>query len=313
MREIKLSNLLKLLIVSILLSACSENLNGDSANKNVITNNNIKNNTSKMKIDSITKMKLDDMIIEFERQRILSTNRFTIREVSINFKKDFLNGWTGYILDLKLNANGKEVNTKDILFTDGKIVSPEILNMDTTLSMRNDLSPEIPNSYYKDSKIIAGNKNAVNKLVVFSDPLCPFCTSYMPKIIKFVNDNPDNIALYYYHFPLLNIHPAAKTISLAMSVLENKSVKIDNLALKIYQADFKKHFEATELDEAKILKGFNAELKTNVTLDEINEKNIHIDLKDDAKKAEDMLVGGTPTIFVNGKLDNTRELYKTLK
>ncbi len=57
--------------------------------------------------------------------------------------------------------------------------------------------PNITDKYYQKTKLVAGSEKAKDKIVIFSDPLCPLCPHYVPQVIEFVNKNPDNIALYY--------------------------------------------------------------------------------------------------------------------
>jgi len=63
----------------------------------------------------------------------------------------------------------------------------------------------------------------------------------------------------------------------------------------------------------KILDGFNKVLKTKLTLQQINDRHIRQKILKDVKMAEDALVQGTPTIFVNGEIDRTRLKYESIK
>jgi protein-disulfide isomerase len=54
-------------------------------------------------------------------------------------------------------------------------------------------------------------------------------------------------------------------------------------------------------------------LKTKLTLQQINDRHIRQKILKDVKMAEDALVQGTPTIFVNGEIDRTRLKYESIK
>ena len=254
----------------------------------------------------------DEDIIKFEENRVGLNPNVEVLNVEVSFKKQMpLENWYGYILDVQAQIptsedSSKVVNVKDIIFTNGQYVSLDLLDLKTGKSLKSLVAPTLTKEYYKKDRLIAGNHNAKDKIVIFSDPLCPFCMDYVPDVINYVNKNSDNIALYYYHFPLLRIHPAAGPLSQIMEVAKHKNIK--DLELKVYEIDWDKYFDSKSIDRKKILEAFNKELKTNISLDEINKVNI----QDDIKMGEDVMVQGTPTIFINGKKDNTKEKYKTL-
>lgn len=254
---------------------------------------------------------MDDKVLAFEKKRFSSNKRIDFKEASINLKKEMnISGWYGYIIDIKADVQGKEITAKDMLFSNGIVIAPELLDIKTGKSLKDSLTPNLTSAYYKKKNLIAGTHNAKNKIVVFSDPLCPFCINYIPDVINHVKNNKNDIALYYYHFPLLQLHPAADVISKAMIVAHKKGIK--NVELKIYQADFQKDFDAKETNQKKILKSINKVLKSNITFDDIKDMDVRQTIVDDMKFGEDVMVEGTPTIFINGIKDNTKLKYETL-
>ena len=139
----------------------------------------------------------DNSVIEFEKSRVSQNPNVTIKEVSINTKKEIpLPGWNGYILDVKVNVQGKDVNAKDILFSDGKYISLDLIDSTTGKSLKDLVTPNLTDKYHDKTKLIAGNADAKDKIVIFSDPLCPYCIDYVPEVIKHVQKNSDSIALY---------------------------------------------------------------------------------------------------------------------
>ena len=251
---------------------------------------------------------IDDKVLAFEKKRVSANPRVEIEEVSLFLKKETsVKGWNGYVFNIKAKVQGKSINAKDIVFSDGNAIAPELLDIKTGMSLKSQMVPNITKKYYDEKHLIAGTHNAKNKIVVFSDPLCPFCLDLMPDMIKHVNKYPTNTAIYYYHFPLLRIHPAAGPLSKIMVIAEQKGVK--DVTLKTYEGDFEKYFSVNEADTQKILDAANKVLGTNITLEEVNK----ISLEKDIKMGEDMMVQGTPTVYVNGKLDNTRIKYESLK
>jgi thiol:disulfide interchange protein DsbC len=253
----------------------------------------------------------DEDIISFEQKRIAQNPNVKIKSVKINTKKELpLKGWSGYILDVEANVQGKDINAKDILFSDGKYISLELIDAESGKSLKDLVTPNLTDKYYDKSKIIAGNPNAKNKLVIFSDPLCPFCKDFVPEVIKYVNKNSDSIVLYYYHFPLTGLHPAAEPMSKIIEVAKEKGMK--DVELKVYEKDWEPYFTVKSTDEKVILDAFNKEFKTSIKLEEISAKKITDILEKDLAMGEEVMVSGTPTIFVNGEKDSSKLKYETL-
>ncbi|MFX4233776.1 DsbA family protein [Aliarcobacter butzleri] len=253
----------------------------------------------------------DSTVVDFEKKRVAQNPNVKVKDVKVNTKKDLpLAGWNGYILDVEAIVQEKSLKVKDILFSNGDYIALDLIDAKTGKSLKDLVTPNLTSNYYDKTKLIAGNHNAKDKIVVFSDPLCPFCMEYIPEVINYVNKNSDSIALYYYAFPLVQIHPASEALSKIIEVAKNKGVK--DIELKAYKTDWETYFSPKENDEKKILEAFNKELKTNIKLEEISSKDINEKLSKDMSMGEEVMVTGTPTIFVNGVKDTTRELYKTL-
>lgn len=253
----------------------------------------------------------DSTVVDFEKKRVAQNPNVKVKDVKVNTKKDLpLAGWNGYILDVEAIVQEKSLKVKDILFSNGDYIALDLIDAKTGKSLKDLVTPNLTSNYYDKTKLIAGNHNAKDKIVVFSDPLCPFCMEYIPEVINYVNKNSDSIALYYYAFPLVQIHPASEALSKIIEVAKNKGVK--DIELKAYKTDWETYFSPKENDEKKILEAFNKELKTNIKLEEIASKDINEKLSKDISMGEEVMVTGTPTIFVNGVKDTTRELYKTL-
>lgn len=253
----------------------------------------------------------DDVVVEFEKKRVAQNPNVKVNSITVNTKKELpVSGWNGYILDVNANVQGKDINAKDIIFSDGKYISLDLIDAQTGKSLKDFVTPNLTAKYYDKSKLIAGNHNAKDKIVIFSDPLCPFCMDYVPDVINYVNKNKDKIALYYYHFPLISIHPAAVPLSKLIEVAKHKGVK--DVELKVYKANWEQYFDAKSVDEKKILEAFNKEFKTDIKLEEITANDINENLKKDISMGEDVMVQGTPTVFVNGEKDSSRQKYETL-
>lgn len=254
---------------------------------------------------------VDGDVLDFEKKRLSKNPNVKIQDISIYNKKALPEtNWTGYILNIKGQVQGKDIEVKDILFSDGKIVATELYDLKNGKPLKSLVTPDITPDYYKKEKLIAGNHNGANKIVVFSDPLCPYCMDLVPDIIKFVQSNSENIALYYYHYPLAQIHPAAVVLSKLVEVAQHKG--IENIAYKVYKADWEEYFKNEETNPVVILKAFNEEFKTNIILEEIMDTKVEKALANDMKMGDNLMITGTPTVYVNGKKDTKKEFFKTL-
>ena len=252
----------------------------------------------------------DNTIVEFEKKRISQNPNVQIKDAKINTKKELpLAGWYGYILDVEANVQGKTINAKDILFSDGKYITLDLFDATNGKSLKDFVTPNLSDKYHDDAKLIAGNKNAKDKIVIFSDPLCPFCRDYVPDVIKYVKKNSDNIALYYYNFPL-QIHPAATPLSKLIEIAKHKGVK--DAELKAYETNWEPYFDEKTTDEKKILEAFNKEFKTSIKIEELSSKDVSAVIEKDLAMGDEVMVAGTPTIFINKVKDSSKQKYETL-
>jgi thiol-disulfide isomerase/thioredoxin len=257
---------------------------------------------------SIWADKIEDKILKYEKKRISKNRSIKLKDIKLFLKKDLKqNGWIGYAYDVSLTIKGKDIRVKDILFSNGTMISPELIDIKTNQSFKKMMYPTLSLKYSDEEFLIAGNKNSKHKIVVFSDPLCPNCIDIMPQLIKDVKKNPKMLSLYYIHMPL-SMHPPAKTIVKASMIAAKQGIK--NVTYKVYTANFEEHFDAyEEKDNKKVLKIFNKKLNTNITMKQINSKELTKELKHSLKLSDDAMVQGTPTVFFDGKIDQMRDKY----
>ncbi|WP_419771389.1 MAG: DsbA family protein [Candidatus Marinarcus sp.] len=260
-------------------------------------------------VSCLNAIAIDDKIIDFEKKRFLNNKKFELKDVQLYFKKELpTKEWYGFILNIDANFQGKPVKFKDVLFSNGFYIAPELIDASNGESLKNSMTITLSSEYYRDENLIAGNKDAKDKIVVFSDPLCPYCMDYVPDVIKYVKKHEKTVGLYYYHFPLIRIHPASEVLCKIMDVAQKKGIK--DILLKVYEADWDKYFTESEKDEAKILSAFNKEFSTNITSQEINSTQVSAKISHDISMGDDAMVQGTPTIFVNGELDKTKTKFQ---
>ncbi len=258
--------------------------------------------------------KLEGLLVKYEKQRIgkqLARMGGELHSVEIILKKDLKqNNWIGYVMQLDFTLQGKKLNQRDTLFSNGNLISPDLINIKNKISFKNLMYPTLTKEFYDKKHLVAGDPNAKHKLVAFSDPLCPICIDEMPYIMKKIIDNPKNIALYYYHLPL-QMHPTAKVLSKASLIASKQGIK--NVDYKIYKANFPEKYKFNayeEKNEQKVLNFFNKEFGTSITMAQINDTKLKESLKHDDMMSEKAFVSGTPSLFFDGEYDMTRSKFE---
>ncbi len=262
-----------------------------------------------LSVNTLFAASLDDKILKFLSKSVSATKSYKITNIKVLSSQDIksIPGWKVFFVKIDLNLVGKNksISITDKIFTNGQVVTKDLIDINTVKSIKNSFVPDFDEKFYNKSNIVAGSQKAPNKIALFSDPLCPFCMSYVPDLINFVNKYPNQFVLYYYHFPL-NIHPNAPT--LIKAGLAAKKLGVKDVDIKIYEEAF--DFEKS--DEKLVLDKVNKLLGTKITLKELNQEDILKHMQDDMNIVNALGLNGTPRVFVNGKIDPTRNSYKNL-
>jgi len=264
---------------------------------------------------------IDTKVIKYQKNAINQNPAYKLHTLKLIKKEalDSKNMWNAYKLELDITqkSNNKRFKAPMIVFSNGKYITNEMVDMNTGARYGEDeakviaaqkrekfeKSFKLPNTYYKKDHLIAGNHNAKTKVVIFSDPLCVFCIRNAPKIIKQIKGRTD-IALYYYDFPL-DMHPTSKTVIKAMHKAKQDGIK--DVALKIYEANYEKFYNVYKTSDSKqAIDAFNTIFNTKYTLKDIDTKEANKFLQEDIKAGLDANVQGTPTVSFNGSFHNSR-------
>ncbi len=234
-------------------------------------------------------------------------------EVKVNQKIPVqkLKGWYAFVVSVdamvKAKPKNRQVKQKMIWFSNGEIMTQDFIDMKSGKSLKELISPSFKPEHYKKENLIYGNENAKYKVAIFSDPLCPFCRTFVPAAIKSMKKEPNKFAVYYYHLPLPSIHPAAVELVKAAVAAEFQGKK--DVVLNLYKVEV----NAREKDVKKILKAFNKTMKTEITPADLKSKAILKHIKSDSDISSALMVGGTPTMFFDGKLDKSKRKFKEVK
>ena len=255
-----------------------------------------------------------DDVKSYVENHMIKNAQVKVTDVDIISSKvlDEPKGWEVYFLNIHANVKKSptvfdKVTVPETLFVKDGFVVPTLINLETGEDLKTVLKPELKKEAYDEKHLLAGNKDAKHTLVVFSDPLCPFCRTKIPEIYNAVKENPETFALYYYHFPLLRIHPVSDIITRTMLVADDRGLGSDKI-MELYTLKVDAH----EVNATKVLGEIKKQFNLEVTEEEINEEKISKQIVSDRDMAAKSMVSGTPTVYLDGKWDPSRNKYKTL-
>lgn len=255
----------------------------------------------------------DADVVAFLKKGIGNNPNISNLHIDINSKKALpeMKGWQAYFVnidgDVKQGAESRHIAQSGIYFVNGDIIAPELVNIKTGTRLNDTIAPDFNAAFYTKNNLISGDVNSKYKVAIFSDPLCPFCRRYVPETVEYMSKYPSIFGVYYYHFPLVGLHPAAETLTKAAIAAEQNG--FEDAVLGLYKVEV----NANEKDDQKILDAFNRTLKTKITLADIRNPSVVKQFEFDQQTAQSMMVSGTPTVFFNGQKDPTKMQYKTVK
>ena len=254
----------------------------------------------------------DESIKEFLTNSFSGNKSIKSIKIEVVSRTDIkrMKNWEALVVDVYavLKKDNKKIKQKMIWFSNGDVITQDLIDLDTGESLKSLVSPKFETEYYNKSNLIYGNANAKHKVVIFSDPLCPFCRSFVPRAINYMKKQPKKFAVYYFHFPLPSIHPAAVELVKAAYVAEAQGEK--DVVLNLYKVKLN---NPREKNVSKILKAFNKVFHTNIKQSDINTPAVAQHYADDLKIADALMVQGTPTVFFDGIIDKTKQKYLKVK
>ncbi|MEN8728088.1 MAG: thioredoxin domain-containing protein [Sulfurovum sp.] len=248
------------------------------------------------------------LLVKYVKKAVVKNPQVTVKGVTVLESKtdERLPGWTILLTTMDLEYQKKEIHAPEMMFVKDGLVTGHLVNLKTGNDYRDEIKPTVPQSYYDDAHLFFGNKDAEHKILIFSDPQCPFCQEVVPAIFKASRENPTKIAVYYYHLPLLRIHPVSDILTRVMHVAQHEG-KMD-VVEKIYSLKI----NPKETDMTKILAAVKSHAGYSVTAAQVDAKEVKAAMRADEMAAGKMMVSGTPTIYVDGEWDKMRDGYKKL-
>ena len=88
-----------------------------------------------------------------------------------------------------------------------------------------------PTTIPLDDSLVIGNPGAPKKVILFTDPQCPYCEKLHPELKKVVEADPE-VVFFIKMMPLVKIHPEAYDISRAILCEDSLQLLEDSFAGK---------------------------------------------------------------------------------
>ena len=152
-----------------------------------------------------------------------------------------------------------------------------------------------------EGRPVYGNERAPVTLVVFADFQCPVCKEEAPELRAAIDSHRGQAKLVFKQFPLTHAHPFAEGAAIAAEAahLQGKFWEMHDEMFEHQSAltpeDLERYAAQIGLDVAK--------WKADIASDAVKQK-----VAQDRADGEKLAIGGTPTVFVNGR-ELTRQLW----
>ena len=247
-------------------------------------------------------------LVKYIKRNIVKNPQVKVNGVTLIESKtdDRIPGWTVLLTTMDLTYQKKDIHVPETIFVKDGLATGHLVDLKTGRDYRNEIKPSVPEKMYDDAHLLFGNKDAEHKVLVFSDPMCPYCQEVVPEIMKAAKEHPDKVALYYYHLPLQRIHPVSPVLTRVMHAAQ-KEGKMD-VVEKMYSLKI----NPRETNVSKILPLVQKHTGYSMTEKQVNDEKLKAALKADEDAAGRMMVSGTPTVYIDGKWDKMRDGYKKL-
>lgn len=248
----------------------------------------------------------DDKLAELARLAVSNNPNMALKSSRVikRFPIKEIEGWEAiamqWDIDIARGQGGevRPVSEAVVWFAAKNYVAADIIRIESGESLKFEIKGDAKPEYYRDDHLVAGNSKAENKVLIFSDPLCPACRQAMPVLLKAASENPNKIALYYYAMPTHPVSPTLMQAAIASRLAGNK-----NAERAMYETDF----IVRTGDDLEALKQYNATFGTKYELKDLNKEDVLRHYNADQKAASEMLISSTPSIFINGKFDPKRQ------
>jgi thiol-disulfide isomerase/thioredoxin len=219
-----------------------------------------------------------------------------INDVTVDLKVikkvDFLPNF--YFSKLLIHDNKKNKDMTQYIFTDGRNLITDVVDVKTGSSLVREMSFEDVHDNIDTSKLSLyyGDKNSKNKIIEITDFDCPFCRN----AFNYLHENAEkykDVAIYIMHFPL-DMHKNAK---LKAKIFETGLKMGYNFAYDLFNDN-----NIQNLDGNDLIDYFTKKVKNkDMFLQLVNSEEIENRIKDNINYAKSLGINSTPILYINGR------------
>ncbi|OQX49885.1 MAG: hypothetical protein B5M46_03010 [Epsilonproteobacteria bacterium 4484_20] len=249
------------------------------------------------------------VLLNYIKRNVVKNPQVDVKGIKVIEKKTHkdIPGWDIYLTLMQLKFQNKNIDAPEMIFVKDGLATGHLVNLKTGRDYREEIKPTVPENLYDDAHLLMGDKNAKHKILIFSDPQCPFCQEVVPEIFEASKKNPKLMAVYYYHLPLMRIHPVSGILTRIMHVAQTEGRT--DVVEKIYSLKI----DPRETDMKKVIAAVKKHTGYDITEAKIKSREVTGSMEKDEKAAARMMVSGTPTVYIDGQWDKMRNGYKKLK
>ncbi|NJK88012.1 MAG: thioredoxin domain-containing protein [Myxococcales bacterium] len=159
-------------------------------------------------------------------------------------------------------------------------------------------APDLPKaSFTLEGRPFKGPADAKVTVVEFSDFQCPYCARAGEPIAALTQAYPEDVKVYFLHFPLTSIHPQAKPAAVAAECAHRQDK---------FWAYHDKLFENQRAIDPAQFAGWAGEIGLDVEKFKtcLEDESVMKRVDEDMAMGEAAGVAGTPSFFINGVQQN---------
>ncbi|RUM75652.1 MAG: hypothetical protein DSZ12_03280, partial [Sulfurovum sp.] len=121
-------------------------------------------------------------LVKYVKKNVVKNPDVKVKGVTVleSKKETNLPGWDILLTTMDLDYQGKEIHAPEMMFVKDGLVTGHLVDLKTGNDYRESIKPTVPTSMYNDAHLLYGNKDAMHRIIVFSDPQCPFCQEIVP-------------------------------------------------------------------------------------------------------------------------------------
>ncbi len=254
----------------------------------------------------------DDLAAKKVEEFIQTNSNSSVEKISIKKEVKLNSEWNAYLVSINLKGIQNSIEDIFILDKDNKYITQGMFDISTNQNLRDiafeKLQPIFEKSYYNENNLVFGNSKSKNKLVVFTDPFCPACISFIGKDLIHNEKEllKNNVAVYFYSIPVVSNKLNETLIKISiLNKLKNKT----STDFKMYQEIASNNFLSDINNKEDLINKFNKVFSTKYNLKDLEIKEVTDIYKNNLLIADKISLKGTPTVFYNDLFDMSKSKY----